>query len=117
MVTGGRSRLSMAFQPTRLRSPLSSFIHRMVASIPAEPNRATSSTSTYDTTTSLAGSTGAGRMRASSRKLAIALAERLGDVVPPPLTLRAEGGGVSIYADGVLQRGSHSPRRAPAPGP
>jgi len=48
-------------------------------------------------------------MRASSRKLAIALAERLGEVVPPPLTLGAECGGVSIYADGVLQGGSHAP--------
>ena len=45
-------------------------------------------------------------MHASSRKLAIALTERIGEVVPAPLTLRAEGSGVSLYADGELIGGS-----------
>src|SRR5258707_795480 len=56
----------------------------------------------------LAGITGACRMRASSRKLAMALAKRIGEVVPAPLTLRAAGTGVALYADGELLGGDDS---------
>jgi hypothetical protein len=45
-------------------------------------------------------------MRASSRNLARILAERIGEVVPSPLTLRAHGSGVSLYAGGELLGGS-----------
>lgn len=36
-------------------------------------------------------------MRASSRKLAMALAERIGKIVPAPFTLRSLGSGVDLY--------------------
>jgi hypothetical protein len=47
--------------------------------------------------------------RASSRRLAAALAERIGEVLPPPLVVRVEGPGlnqVNLYADGMNQGGS-----------
>lgn len=46
-------------------------------------------------------------MRASSRKLAIALAERLGKTVPAPLALRSLGSGVNLYV-GEQQVGGSS---------
>jgi len=49
-------------------------------------------------------------MRASSRRFARALAERLGEVVPAPLTVSAHGSDISLYAAAVLQGGSASAR-------
>lgn len=49
------------------------------------------------------------RGRASSRRLAAALAERLGEVVPPPLAVRVDGSElnqINLYADGMNQGGS-----------
>jgi len=45
-------------------------------------------------------------MPVSSRRFAQALAERIGEILPPPLTVRADGGDVGVYADGVCQGGS-----------
>ena len=48
-------------------------------------------------------------MNASSHRLAMALAERIGEVLPAPLTIRAAGSGVSLIADGELLGGSDAP--------
>jgi hypothetical protein len=45
-------------------------------------------------------------MRVSSLRFALALAERIGEILPPPLTIRAEGSSVDLYADGINQGGS-----------
>jgi hypothetical protein len=45
-------------------------------------------------------------MRASSRKLALALAERLGEILPPPLVVRALGDCLEVQADGTGWGGS-----------
>jgi hypothetical protein len=41
-------------------------------------------------------------MAVSSRSLALALAERIGAVMPKPLVVRAEGSAVSLYANSDL---------------
>src|SRR5207253_1730942 len=64
--------------------------------------------STWSISMNLETATRAGQMHASSRKLAITLAERLGKVVPSPLTLRVHGSGISLYGDGELLGGSSS---------
>ena len=48
-------------------------------------------------------------MRASSRKLAEALAARLNEVVPEPCRVEAESKGVSVYAVDALLGGSDAP--------
>ncbi len=60
-------------------------------------------------------------MRTSSRKLALALAERLGEVLPPPLGVRALGDCLEVQADGTGWGGSaaadivgHEDGRSPA---
>jgi hypothetical protein len=45
-------------------------------------------------------------MKASSRQFALALAERIGEILPSPLTIRADGSSVDLYADGSNQGGS-----------
>jgi hypothetical protein len=45
-------------------------------------------------------------MRVSSRKFARALAEGIGEILPPPLIVRADGYCLDVFADGVLQGGS-----------
>lgn len=45
-------------------------------------------------------------MQPSSLKFAQALAERVGEILPPPLTIRADGGNLVVSADGVSQGGS-----------
>jgi hypothetical protein len=45
-------------------------------------------------------------MRASSRKFARAVAERTGEILPPPLVIRVSGACLDVYADGVSKGGS-----------
>ena|SRR5215207_2614680 len=45
-------------------------------------------------------------MRASSHELALALAQRIGTVLPPPLTAAASGPHVELHADGARVGGS-----------
>jgi hypothetical protein len=45
-------------------------------------------------------------MEPSSLRFAQALAERIGEILPPPLTIRADGGNLVVSADGVSQGGS-----------
>lgn len=40
-------------------------------------------------------------MRASSHKLAAALADRIGEILPPPLTSHARGSSVLVYANEI----------------
>jgi hypothetical protein len=46
------------------------------------------------------------KMQASSVKFAKALAERIAEILPPSLTIRADGAELDVYADGVSQGGS-----------
>ena len=39
-------------------------------------------------------------------RFAQALAERIGEILPPPLTIRADGGNLVVSADGISQGGS-----------
>jgi hypothetical protein len=48
-------------------------------------------------------------MRASAPHFARALAERIGEVLPPPLVIHARGGGLAVYADGKEVGGALSP--------
>jgi hypothetical protein len=45
-------------------------------------------------------------MHPSSQRFAQALAERIGEILPPPLTIRADGGNLVVSADGISQGGS-----------
>ncbi|HEU4881273.1 MAG TPA: hypothetical protein VFT45_03480 [Longimicrobium sp.] len=45
-------------------------------------------------------------MRASSLRFARALAERIGEVLPPPLTIRVDDENLVVSADGIVQGGS-----------
>lgn len=45
-------------------------------------------------------------MRSSSLKFAQVLAERIGEILPPPLTIRADGGNLVVSADGITLGGS-----------
>jgi hypothetical protein len=45
-------------------------------------------------------------MQASSVKFAKALAERITEILPPPLTVRADGAELDVFADGISQGGS-----------
>jgi hypothetical protein len=45
-------------------------------------------------------------MQASSLRFAQALADRIGEILPPPLTIRADGGNLVVSVDGVSQGGS-----------
>lgn len=49
-------------------------------------------------------------MPAPSHRLARALADRLGEVLPPPFTVQAEGGGLALYLDGAPTGGNHATR-------
>jgi hypothetical protein len=48
-------------------------------------------------------------MQASSLRFAQALAERIAEILPLPLTVRADGASVDVYADGISQGGSAAP--------
>lgn len=45
-------------------------------------------------------------MSISSHRLARALAERIAEILPPPLTVRVSGSRIDVHADGVCQGGS-----------
>jgi hypothetical protein len=45
-------------------------------------------------------------MKASSRTFARALAERIGEILPPPLTIHADGRNLVVSVDGIDQGGS-----------
>lgn len=45
-------------------------------------------------------------MSASSHRLASLLAERIAEILPPPLTVRASGDALKLYADGIAVGGA-----------
>jgi hypothetical protein len=45
-------------------------------------------------------------MQPSSLRFARALAERIGEILPPPLAIRADGGNLVISADDIIHGGS-----------
>jgi hypothetical protein len=45
-------------------------------------------------------------MQASARGFAQALAVRIGEILPPPLTIRVDGCSLDVYADGISQGSS-----------
>jgi hypothetical protein len=45
-------------------------------------------------------------MSISSHRFARTLAERIGEILPPPLTVHVDGSLIDVYADGICQGGS-----------
>jgi hypothetical protein len=72
-------------------------------------DRARSSALTFTILTYLEIITRVSRMRASSRKLAVALADRLNSVVPAPWRVSARAKDIDVYIRDELALTSHSP--------